>query len=142
FRAFRDTLYKPGIPSEPSSHARARTPGRDAPSATKPLDSTTLPRFMEIVDPSRIQEPRDGHFVAAKSLPRLLMAIVEPHLVLDCPRAKVACCLFKRAPLLPRRCVDLRTTNSGSNTTVSNFGATFEFSIPSAIRAASCPILR
>jgi hypothetical protein len=71
---FRDTLYKPGIPIEPSNDARTQTPGRDALSATKPLDSTNLPRFMQIVDPSRIQELRAGYFVAAKSPPPVSMA--------------------------------------------------------------------
>lgn len=30
------------------------------------LDSTILLRSMDIVDPSRIQEPREDHFVAAR----------------------------------------------------------------------------
>lgn len=80
--------------------------------------------------------------VPLKSARRPSMAIVESHLLLDCARAASACSRFKRAPLLPRRCVDLRTTNSGCITTFSIFGETFEFSIPSAIRAASCPIRR
>jgi hypothetical protein len=111
------------IPIEPSNDASARTPGRNAPSATKPLDSTNL---CDIWTLWILEEPKNRAtitFVAAKSPPHLSMAIVESHLVLDCPRAKSACSLFKRAALLPRRCVDLRTTNSGCNMTVSSFGA-------------------